>query len=58
MAEPESLSQVAAACLQEIELGPCADTLGDDPQAQPMGKTDDGLGDRSVALVVLQVGNE
>ena len=49
LAHPEPLEAVAAARLEEIELRPGADPLGNDLEPEPARKADDRLGDRGVA---------
>ena len=49
---------MTAARVQKLELCERADTLGDHPQTQTFGQRNNGLGDRCVARVGLEVGDE
>jgi len=55
---PESLEAVTPARRQEIELRLRPDALGDDLEAQPAREPDDRLGDRRIARVRLEIGDE
>ena len=58
LAHPVSLEAVAAARVEELELLARAPALGDDLEPQAPRQPDDRLGDRRVARVGLEIGDE
>ena len=52
------MHRVAAFGPQELQLGGCLDTLGDDLEIQVMTERDDGADDRGVVRVGADVGDE
>src|SRR6185437_14711207 len=58
LADPVALEAVASAHVEEVELRASADTFCDDLQTEATREADDRLGDRRVALVGLEVGDE
>ena len=57
-AHEKSLERVAPAPREEVELRACPHTLGNDVQPEAAGEPDDRLGDRRIAGIGLEVGDE
>ena len=58
LADPVALEAVAAAHVEEVELRARAHAFGDDLEPEAARKADDRLGDRRVARIGLEVGDE
>src|SRR5512140_1282965 len=58
LADPIALEAMAAAHVEEVELRARADTFGDDLEAEAAREADDRLGDRRVAGIGFEVGDE